>query len=293
MSLLLLVGNATLDRINEVTHYPAEDEELRAVAHTVSSGGNAANSARILAQAGHRCDFVGVLAADSAAGQIRQSLEQDGVRLEQVEVQATGCSPVSHIILNQANGSRTIIHHRDLPELSLTTLQALAWSRYDWLHFEGRNVEVLNSFLQDMHQQGRFDQTLSLEIEKLRPGVEQLIEWVDVVMFSQAYAQALGHADAASLLQQQHQHYPEHSFTCTWGAEGAWAMDRLGELWHQPAMPVAEVQDTLGAGDVFNAGLIHAMSSGQPLQEALAFAVQLAGAKVSRKGLTGWLAGLV
>ncbi|MEZ5477829.1 MAG: PfkB family carbohydrate kinase [Thiolinea sp.] len=293
MSLLLLVGNATLDIINEVTHYPAEDEELRAVAQTVSSGGNAANSARILAQAGHRCDFVGVLAAgwcrranppEPGAG--RGAPGTGGV-------QATGCSPVSHIILNQANGSRTIIHHRDLPELSLTTLQALAWSRYDWLHFEGRNVEVLNRFLQDINRQGRFDQTLSLEIEKRRPGVEQLMEWVDVVMFSQAYARALGHADAASLLQQQHQRYPEHSFTCTWGAEGAWAMDRLGELWHQPAMPVAEVQDTLGAGDVFNAGLIHAMSSGQPLQEALAFAVQLAGAKVSRKGLTGWLAGLV
>ena len=42
--------------------------------------------------------------------------------------------------------------------------------------------------------------------------------------------------------------------------------------------------DTVGAGDVFNAGLVHALATGQPLEQALQYAVQLAGRKVQQQG---------
>ncbi len=77
--------------------------------------------------------------------------------------------------------------------------------------------------------------------------------------------------------------------TCTWGDAGAWAIDQLGVVFHAPALPVAKVVDTVGAGDVFNAGLVHALATGQLLEEALHYAVKMAGRKVEQQGLSGFL----
>ncbi|MGD8712214.1 MAG: carbohydrate kinase, partial [Thiohalophilus sp.] len=40
MSRILTTGIATLDIINQVDHYPAEDEELRAELQSIRCGGN-------------------------------------------------------------------------------------------------------------------------------------------------------------------------------------------------------------------------------------------------------------
>lgn len=65
------------------------------------------------------------------------------------------------------------------------------------------------------------------------------------------------------------------------GAEGAVAISPHGEAHHVPVPPV-EVRDTTGAGDSFNAGLVYGLSHGESWPEALAFAVRLASAVVSR-----------
>lgn len=45
--------------------------------------------------------------------------------------------------------------------------------------------------------------------------------------------------------------------------------------------------DTLGAGDTFNAGLIHSLSIGKTIQESLDFACKLAGTKCGMIGYEG------
>src|SRR5512143_319051 len=59
---ILAVGNATLDIINIVDGYPAEDMEVRATAQQIRRGGNAANTLVALSQLGHQCSWAGTLA---------------------------------------------------------------------------------------------------------------------------------------------------------------------------------------------------------------------------------------
>ena len=54
-----------------------------------------------------------------------------------------------------------------------------------------------------------------------------------------------------------------------------------------PASPPSKLLDTLGAGDTFNAGLIHYLSQGKDLEAALQFACKLAGAKCGMVGYDG------
>ena len=62
MARILGVGIATLDIINTVDGYPAEDSEVRAIHQRICRGGNATNTLVVLSQLGHRCAWAGVLA---------------------------------------------------------------------------------------------------------------------------------------------------------------------------------------------------------------------------------------
>lgn len=62
---MLVVGNAVLDPIFNVDHYPAEDEGMRASSRRLSVGGNAANTAQVLADLGHRVILLATLAPDA------------------------------------------------------------------------------------------------------------------------------------------------------------------------------------------------------------------------------------
>jgi ketohexokinase len=285
MSFILITGNATLDVVNVVDHYPHEDEEMRAVRQWVGAGGNAANVATVLATHRHRCDWAGVIARDADGKNLVDKLTAAQVGLDHASHQE-GHSPVSYITVNQQNGSRTIVHHRDLPELMAADFADIPVTHYDWLHFEGRNVVELGKMLA-FTRDAVFDQPLSLEIEKARDGLEALIPQVDLVMFSRAYAQAHGFTDAPTFLRDRQATHGCVWMTCTWGDQGAWALDQLGVMFHAPALAVETVVDTVGAGDTFNAGLIHALATGQLLEEALHYAVALAGRKVQQQGLAG------
>ena len=71
----------------------------------------------------------------------------------------------------------------------------------------------------------------------------------------------------------------------TWGEDGAWLQTVDGHTLYMPAYRPGRVVDTLGAGDVFNAGVIDGLQAGLEPTEVLGRAVRLAGEKCGRRGL--------
>ena len=286
MSHILTVGIATLDIINLVDHYPVEDEEMRALAQHIECGGNAANTASVLAQYGHAVEFAGTLAHESDGYRIEQELKARHVATGFCQHVKEGKSPTSYITLNQQTGSRTIVHYRDLPEYDFQRFQQIPLEEFDWFHFEGRNVSEVRRMLAET-QQRRVDQPISLEVEKEREDIDSLLPLADILLFSRVFVTARGFDNPAAFFDAMRPDAPEATLVCTWGDQGAWARDRENRDYHAPAYPPPEIIDTLGAGDTFNAGLIHAMVSGQTLAEALVHACQLAGKKVGQHGFGG------
>ncbi len=285
MARILGVGNATLDIINTVDRYPAEDSEQRATSQRICRGGNCANTLVVLSQLGHDCSWAGVLADEPDAKRICADFDRYRVDWSSAYQLTTGKVPTSYILSNERNGSRTIVHVRDLPEYPATRFCELALNDYNWLHFEGRNVSELKQMLDyvdTMHP----EIPVSLEIEKQRHDIEQLFDYPDVLIFSRVFVEQSGYHEPTPFLAEMRKLYQAKHLVCAWGDQGAYAIDEEGTSIYSPAHPVSPVVETLGAGDTFNAALINAFIQQEPLDAALYQACELAAYKCGITGLT-------
>jgi len=278
MTHVLCVGNATLDIVNLLESYPDEDSEIRALSQSVRMGGNAANTARVLAHLGNEVQWLGNLSDQPQAAIIELALQRCGVSYEHAKY-LPGSLPTSYISLSQRNGSRSIVHHRDLAEYAAEDFAGLNLYGFDWVHFEGRAVDQLKVMM--LRARNMCGLPLSLEVEKARPGIETLFGLADVLFFSHDYARTKGFFDAETFLLD----LPVDTIaSCTWGDGGAWVRDESGEVHHAIAFEPVRIVDTIGAGDVFNAAMVHGLTSGQGVVEALQAAVILAGEHCGHEG---------
>lgn len=285
MAKMLGIGIATVDIINTVEGYPAENDEIRALSQRRCRGGNCANTLTVLQQLGHECMFAGILAEEPDGQFITQELKQQGINTDNCRI-VKGKTPTSYVTLSRATGSRTIVHYRDLPEFSFADFANIDLSPFDWLHFEGRNVAETARMLALVRE--RFPSLpWSVEIEKPRPGIESLFEGAAVLLFSRHYVTYHGYSEAQTFLQKWHPTLPDTEKICAWGEEGAYAIDEEGKMHHAPAFFPPQVVDTLGAGDTFNAGFLDARLRHRSLSESLTFGCQLAGRKCGQQGFDG------
>ncbi len=289
---VLGVGIAVVDVVNQVDDYPPEDAEVRAVDQRIVRGGNCANSLAVLAQLGRRCRWVGTLAADAGAELIAADLHRHRIDLDYAVRHGDGATPTSYIAVSRATGSRTIIHHRDLPELDAAGFAAVPVRDCCWAHFEGRNPEQTASMIRRVREAAP-DLPISIEIEKPRPGLDRLLEAATgpvVLIYSRAYAETLAATDPEAFLAHRARTLGTWLSVLPWGAQGAYLARQGKPPVHLPAAPVATVVDTLAAGDCFNAGLIDALLDGLPPEAAVGRANRIAGYKCGRRGLDGLIA---
>jgi len=282
MANILLTGIATLDIINQVAHFPSENEEIRALNQNFQRGGNAANSSDVLNQLGHNSTLICTLANDSSAQFIRSDLSSNHINLLSDTPYKAGATPTSYITLNQLNGSRTIVHHRDLDELSFEYFDTVSLEAFDWFHFEGRNIQQTHMM---MNKVKLCNKPVSVEIEKNRTDgdIHSLLPLADIIMLSKPFALSQGFISATDCLQYFSQQFSDKIISCTWGNKGAWIV-KNGNIYHSPAHQPTKVIDTIGAGDTFNAALIDALIKKHSIESAVTTANKLAGLKCAQAG---------
>jgi len=282
MHSILLTGISTLDIVNTVDDYPAEDSEVRACAQAIRTGGNACNSAKVLQQLGISSHLLANTADDISANFILGDLKQQKINTSLCPIEKNSSTPTSSITVNKHNGSRTIVHHRQLNELSANYFNKLILDEFDWLHFEARDCKQLKLMLQHAAQ---FKKTISIEVEKPREHLEDILVFADVLLLSRPYAESQGFTSAIECLKYFSKKYSNSIIACTWGEQGAWAYD-TSNIIHQPAYKLNKATETLGAGDTFNAGFIASQIKNSSVKDSLAFACQLAANKCQQTDFT-------
>ncbi|KAF1365647.1 Ribokinase-like protein, partial [Lizonia empirigonia] len=322
---IICVGAVYMDTILTVPHFLREDTKLRATHLARRRGGNAANTLEVLTQlvshtddlstqdaAPTRLSLLAPLPAAHSPDARAVAASLPGVHMGLCLHRDAPEAPSSYIIQSVASRSRTVVSANTLEEMSAGEFEGavrrvvpgagstgqVAEQIADgdgevWIHFEGRNPDVVLPcvrWLRRTYGSGRV--RVSVECEKPeREGMRDVAALADVIFYSRLWAEIPHTLPSATLL-------------CTWGSSGAALLQKAPGGMHTraspptrhstptalsppPIAPPNRAIDTVGAGDTFIAGMLYALSLGWRTETALAYANEVAGRKVVRRGFGG------
>lgn len=279
MTCVLIIGNLVLDVVNRVEKFPSEDSEVRAQQQWIDFGGNGGNLARVLCQGSVDTHLLAKTADDLPGKTLVNLLAKTTIHLHGKAVDKAS-TPCSYITLSEENGSRSIVHFRQLDELGWEDCQGLDFSVYDWIHIEARNCGFQKQLLQTFQT---LNCTLSLEVEKSREAVEDLYGLVDYLVFSSDFI-SQGRTDHQGFLAQFPWKRRNKAVMACAGELGVFFMSTGDITVRHCKGHSVNVIDSIGAGDTFNAGFIIGMLRYHDVDKAVNFANTLAARKIQQRG---------
>lgn len=277
--------------MSPVTDLPAPGGTLLTEQMTVRVGGAGANAALASVEAGMEVRLIGCLGDDQLGAWMREQLAPAGLADELV-VMAGETSGLT-VVLESAERDRTFLTYLGvnarwepamIPDDSLTCQNLLLCDYFVAPRLRGDAARQLLETARARGGRTFFDTSWDADgfSAQARAEVHWLLPSVDVFLPNEVEVCALADrpgdpAEAARVLQ---------------AISGGWVVVKLGPSGclavgpdrseiAVPA-PVVAVADTTGAGDAFNAGLVHALSLDASWSEALEAATRFASEVVSR-----------
>ena len=128
---------------------------------------------------------------------------------------------------------------------------------------------------------------MSVEVEKVNQGFEDLITQADLVFVSKEVSKANGAKNLEEVLKVfASKLRPKSRLICTWSDQGASGIDEFGKHHFVEAQKVEKIIDTCGAGDTFTAVVISSLIKGTKFEMAIETGCKIAAKKISQKGFT-------
>jgi sulfofructose kinase len=282
---VLCVGHTAWDISVFVAGYPAENSKREIHTMVECGGGPAANAAFLLSRWGLASAFAGVVGADAYGERIAREFFDAGTDITLLRRNADDVTPVSVILVNEQNGSRTIINRR-VPRTGapLQLSPPPAWPQpVRVLFFDGHEPEA------SLEAMKLFPQAKTiLDAGSLRDGTRELAKRVDYLVASERFARELsglpdleGAENQATAVAALHWHNGK-PVVITCGERGL-LHGTSGHVEWLPALPV-KVCDTTAAGDIFHGAFAYGILSGLPWLETLRLAAGAAALSVTVRG---------
>jgi sugar/nucleoside kinase (ribokinase family) len=269
MSRIVIVGSVAEDEVLTLPGPLREGRHLDAKERQRRLGGGGANTAVPLRHAGHEVVLVSPLGTDEAGDWLLGELQKAGVDTSGI-VRVDGRSTRS-IVLVDPGGERTVVNvHRCRDE---RLAERLGRFEADALYVRSREADLAEPMARLARRA-----TVVAHVPPLTRGARPAHVLVgsasDLPEPFVGDPWDAGEGVAGSLLRW---------VVMTMGAHGAEAVS-AEERIAAPAPPV-DVVDTTAAGDVFAAGLVHALLDARPMPQALDTAVAWGAAAAACRGL--------
>lgn len=282
----LFVGLSTVDMVFSFEQFPIEDTKNTARQYMAAAGGPASNAAVAFAYLGGASHLISSLGGSGVADIAKQDLLRHGVQHSDLTEGGEVEPALSAIAIAEISGSRTIL-----------TSPAIALDVANPLHAESIEtaVQMADVVLLDGHQlevamavasrAKAAQKTVVLDGDLYKPGLENLIPMVDIVIFGKSFI-VDGVQNRPELFDYFSSRGPQHVVATS----GAGPIDYVsqGIVGHLEVEPVRAV-DTLAAGDFFHGAFCCALACGSDLPSALGVASEVAGRSVTQFGTRAWM----
>ncbi len=293
MASVTVIGCVQADVLaSPVTELPAAGGTLLTEQGSVRVGGAGANAALALAEIGMRVRLIGCVGDDQLGRWMREELESAGLA-EELVIAGTGSSGLT-VALESPQRDRTFLTYLGvnadwsqamIPKDALETENLLLCDYFVAPKLQGEVAAELLSATRASGGRTFFDTAWDPQGFSAHTQVQvaEVLRYVDVFLPNEAEACALAGVQpgAAPEAARRLQDLSGGWVVVKLGARGCLAAGPDGvEL--NAAAPVVESADTTGAGDAFNAGLVHALSEGAEWRVALSAATGFASAIIAR-----------
>jgi sugar/nucleoside kinase (ribokinase family) len=282
---VLCIGHAAADITVRVPEFPTENGKLETGELLEAGGGPAANAAWLLAAWGVRCGFAGLVGDDAYGRRLAAEFAEIGVDTTLLECRPGHATPVSLILVNRQNGSRTIVTRKAQAAryaLEPARLQGLG-PRF--LLFDGHELEAARQAL------AAFPTAVTvLDAGSKREGTLDLANRVHYLVASERFARQLTGAgeprsdrERRECLARLREAFPDPLLVAVTLGERGVVAEAGGAVTYLPAFPAVTV-DTTGAGDVFHGAFVYALASSLAWPAGLRLAAMAASLSVCRLG---------
>jgi sugar/nucleoside kinase (ribokinase family) len=243
-------------------------------------GGNGANAAYVLARLGASPALCSAIGQDPLGTIAQEWLDEAGVQTDHLIRSATDATATTVVIADAQRNRQSYHHAGATATFTIDDFPAGYFERADVLLVTGYQLLKgwrIDGMAQALRQARRAGAVTLLDIGPTiddPPTPEELSALLPDVDYLLANAYELGvctHADTTREAVDQVLHAGAQRVIVKQGAEGAtvWQTDRPEA--NVPGFEV-EAHSTVGAGDAFNAGLIHGLQAGRAVTQAVRWA---------------------
>ena len=286
-NVVLVVGSANMDLVVRCERFPTPGETILGGEFGTFPGGKGANQAVAAAKLGGEVYFIGKMGHDIFRENLVASMEQDGVRLEHLLIDAEAPTGVALITVASSGQNEIIVASGSNMHLTAAEVEA----NEDAFKNAGVLLLQLEVPLETVRAAARLGRTSGAKVI-LNPAPAQslshdLLALVDLVTPNESEAEALtglhvSDEETAAEAGRALLGLGAGAAVVTLGAAGAVHVTREGARRY-PAPSVTAV-DTTAAGDAFNGALALALSRGAGVSESVEYANRVAALSVTRMG---------
>ena len=241
-------GLNSIDLVSVVAEYPASNTKQRLQRFARLPGGQIATAMATCARLGWRARYIGSFGDDELGALSRESLTSAGVDISAARTVAGASNQFAVILVDARSGERTVLWDRH-PALSIDPAQMPKSAVTS-----GRMLVVDCHETAAAAQAARYARAAGIptvvDVEKVRPGIAELLQHIDAIIAAQEFPLALtGHEGLGHALEAIAREFGAPFVCATLGAQGSLAWCNGREI-RTPAFPV-DCVDSTGAGDAF------------------------------------------
>lgn len=276
-------GTNAVDYLIVVPEYPAFNSKVELTDYAQMAGGEIASTMAGLARLGMKTAYIGRFGADQAGDFGLNTLREENVNLDYAEQIAGAKTQIAFILIDKRSGERTVIWKRDA---------RLAYQEFEAPVEIAEKCKIFHATPHDALACARMaaaakrgGAVVSIDIDNLFGGIENLLPLIDVFVSSEEFPEKLlGIKDRKTALLEIQSRYGCGAVGMTLGEKGSLLLCG-GEFFETAGYTVpGGCKDTTGAGDAFRVGLLYGLLAGETVEISAQMANAVAALKCRALG---------